>query len=78
MAARGSSGSLMDIGSLFSGKMPWKSLTAWGLLIYAMGAQFVTIGAEQGIIGAPLAVTLSSIIEKVGVILTALGVRRAL
>lgn len=78
MAGKTTAKAALSINSLFGGKSPVKSMTAWGLFIYAVGATIITAGVEHGIIGASLGATLGGIVDKLGVVLAGLGLRRAI
>ena len=65
---------------IFGGKAPWDSMTAWGLAVFVAGDAFLgaVCGPEGlGVIGAETCATLQAASAKVGLVLAALGLRRA-
>jgi hypothetical protein len=69
----------MDLSKLFGGKSWYKSITAWGVILWAMAAPGIETACDPNI--ALLSVStcnmLSAILAKVGAALTVIGIRRA-
>jgi hypothetical protein len=69
---------LVNLGSIFGDKPWYQSLTAWGLVAYVAGEAIISEACgAQALFGSALCATLSSSIQTIGVVLTALGLRRA-
>ncbi len=62
---------------IFGGKAPWDSMTAWGLAVFVAGDAFLGQVCSAGMIGAETCVMLQGAVAKTGVVLAALGIRRA-
>lgn len=65
---------------IFGGKAPWDSITAWGLAVYLGGSAFLgaVCGPDGlGVVGAETCNMLQGASAKVGLVLAALGLRRA-
>lgn len=61
----------------FFGK-PWQqSWTAWGVVLYAVATTFVTGASEASLISPDVAAQSNAVLEKVGAVAIALGLRRA-
>lgn len=67
--------------NLFSnifGEKSWaQSLTAWGLVIYVAGESLVTQACGSSLLPENLCGFLTSAVQNIGVVLTALGIRKA-
>jgi hypothetical protein len=65
--------------NIFGDKSALQSLTAWGLVIFLCGETFVVqvCGGPEGLLPAGVCGALESVITNVGVVMTALGLRRA-
>lgn len=73
-------GGLINIGSLLGDKKWFQSMTVWGLIVFALGETFIeqACGPEgAGIFSANACAIMSGISDKVAVVLTVLGLRRA-
>jgi len=55
----------------------YKSLTAWGLILFYGVSGMIGDACSQGLISADLCATMQSKIETAGAVMTALGIRRA-
>ena len=62
---------------LFGGKKWFQSLTAWGLVVLAVGNAAAVALASSGLVSHETATTLTSVVDWVGGVATALGIRRA-
>lgn len=60
------------------GKPMWRSWTAWGLVIYALGETLIMEMGSQGLMGAALAAKLAGYMDTIGIILAGAGIRRKL
>lgn len=66
------------ISATFGGKSPFKSLTAWGLVVYAVGDSLVeTACGPTGVLPSEACAQLAPAVESLGAILAALGIRKA-
>ena len=65
------------ISNIFGGKVWYKSLTAWGVLIWTIAQTAVPAAANVGIISADAAATLTDWMNAIAVPLGALGIRKA-
>jgi hypothetical protein len=64
--------------SIFGGKNPVKSLTAWGLVVWSLGDTLVqTACGPTGLLPAETCSQLGDAVQALGGVLTALGVRKA-
>ena len=63
--------------SIFGDKPVYQRLTAWGLMLFAIGETALVQLCGANLIGEPLCGTLTGIVDKLAVVLTALGLRRA-
>jgi hypothetical protein len=69
---------MMNLFSNLFGDKPWtQSLTAWGLVIYVAGEAAVGEICGGELISAEVCSLLENWAATVGVVLTALGIRRA-
>ncbi len=69
------------MGDLFSnlfGNKPWfHSLTAWGLVIFVGATAIVSQTCEVGLLSPAACETATGLTGKLGIVLTALGIRKA-
>ena len=65
------------LGNLFGGKSWYQSLTAWGLIVYVGVAGVVDEACAQGALGPGTCEMLNIWVKNIGVVLGALGLRRA-
>ena len=69
---------VIDLSAIFGSRKWYQSLTFWGLAVYVAGAAFIgQVCGDTGILSASLCSTLESSSDTIGVVLTALGIRRA-
>ena len=78
MATTTTEKSFFDLNALFGGKQWFRSMTAWGLAIFAIGSQAVTALGTNGIITPELTAFLAGHVDTFGVVLGMLGIRRRL
>ena len=70
--------SLINLSAVFGDRAWYQSLTFWGLAFYVAGSAFIgQICGETGIVSDSVCSTLQSSSDTIGVVLTALGIRRA-
>lgn len=69
---------MFDLTAWFSGKSWYKSLTAWGLVVFTAGDALVGEACALGLIGDETCATLEGWIVKVSGVLVGLGLRRAI
>ena len=65
------------ITDIFGGKNPLKSLTAWGLVIYATATAASSAACSNGLLSFETCETLEGFVATVGVVLAGLGIRKA-
>ena len=65
------------LGSLFGEKSWYQSLTAWGLVVYVGVAGILDEACAQGVLSAATCATLIVWVHNAGIVLAALGIRRA-
>lgn len=63
--------------NLFGGKPWFKSVTAWGIVIFAAGSAAATGACEVGLLSTSACATVMSIVKWTGGILVTLGLRKA-
>jgi len=70
---------MFNISAIFGGKSWYKSLTAWGVVLWAGLAPMLSAacGDEASLLPATTCATLSTVATWAGSILTVLGVRKA-
>ena len=69
---------VFDLKAIFGGKPWYQSMTAWGLAIYVAGAALIdSVCGDTGLLSPGVCDTLTSSSDTIGVVLTALGLRRA-
>jgi len=60
------------------GDKPWfKSMTTWGMIVFAAASAGVTQACGDGVIGAGACDTIATVLQYVGGAMTVLGLRRA-
>lgn len=62
---------------LFGGKPWFQSVTAWGLVIAAVGTATLTAVATSGLVAPETAETLMTAVQWIGGVVAALGIRKA-
>lgn len=62
---------------LFGGKPWFKSVTAWGLVIFAAGSAAATGACEVGLLSSSVCETAMTVVQWTGGILVTLGLRKA-
>ncbi len=55
----------------------YKSMTVWGLVLFAGAAPMLDAACQTGALGAESCAAFAVWLEKAGAVLTALGIRRA-
>lgn len=65
------------LGNLFGEKSWYQSLTAWGLVVYVGVAGILDEACAQGVVSAGTCATLIVWVHNAGIVLAALGIRRA-
>ena len=69
---------IIDLSAIFGQRKWYQSLPFWGLAIWAAGAAFISqVCGDTGLLSDSLCSTLESSSDTIGVVLTALGIRRA-
>lgn len=62
---------------IFGSKRWYESLTAWGLVVYTGSGAVLEQVCALGLLEAATCATAAGVLSKVGVVMTALGIRRA-
>ena len=69
---------VIDLSAIFGSRKWFQSLTFWGLAVYVAGAAFIgQVCGDTGLLSDGLCSTLESSSDTIGIVLTALGIRRA-
>lgn len=63
---------------IFGDKSWYESLTAWGLVFYTGSGAVLEQVCALGLLEAATCATATAVLTKVGVVMTALGIRRRL
>ncbi len=63
--------------NLFGDKSWYKSLTAWGVLVFTFGQAYCAQGVVEGVDVLPFAAQLCVFTNWAGAVLATLGIRRA-
>ena len=65
--------------NIFGDKPALQSLTAWGLVVFVCGEAFVrqVCGGPDGLLSDGICGILEGVVTNAGIIMTALGLRRA-
>ena len=62
---------------MFLDKPIYKSLTAWGVVVLLTGEFVFRTACDHGLIPGSACFALGPILDKIGIAMTALGIRRA-
>ncbi len=65
------------LSSIFGDKPWYRSLTAWGIILFTAGAGLVAGACEQGLLGVGFCAGAKPIIQAIGAGMTAAGLRKA-
>lgn len=68
---------VLNLSALFGDKPAYKSMTAWGLVIFVMAEAAAGEVCDAGLISVAACSTVATVLKYVGGVLTVLGLRRA-